>query len=154
MNGLVDTLGDDIAATVTHLLNFPDLTPRRVPTDRKSPIASSTIPTDVVELENEYVFYLDVPGLSKADVQVTVEEEQLLVVRSVRKRKREDGEDEGCKILRLERRGRENLQRKFRLPEDADVGKITAKCENGVLKVVVGKNPPPAKGKTVQVKIA
>ncbi|CAM8996898.1 unnamed protein product [Rhodiola kirilowii] len=150
MNGFVDTLGDDIASTVTHLLNFPDRRPTT--TDRKS--ATSIIPTDIVETDTEYVFYLDVPGLSKSEVQVTVEDERTLVVKSNGKRKREDGEDEGCKYIRLERRGKENLLRKFRLPEDANLGSISAKCENGVLKITVGKNPPPAKGKTVEVKIA
>lgn len=86
-------------------------------------------------------------------VQVTVEDENTLVIRSNGKRKRHDGDDKGCKYLRLERRGPQNLLRKFRLPENANVSAITAKCENGVLTVVVGKHPPP-KSKSVQVAIA
>lgn len=46
------------------------------------------------------------------------------------------------------------MQRKFRLPENANVSAITAKCENGVLTVVVEKHPPPQKSKTVEVAIA
>lgn len=89
-----------------------------------------------------------------AILQVTVEDENTLVVRSNRKRKREDGEDEGCKYLRLERRAPQKLLRKFRLPENANVSAITAKCENGVLTVTVEKHPPPPKSKTVEVAIA
>lgn len=76
-----------------------------------------------------------------------------MVIRSNGKRKREDGEEEGCKYIRLERRVPQKLLRKFKLPEDANVSAISAKCENGVLTIVVEKLPPPAKPKTVEVAI-
>lgn len=76
-----------------------------------------------------------------------------MVIRSNGKRKREDGEEEGCKYIRLERRVPHKLLRKFKLPEDANVSAISAKCENGVLTIVVEKLPPPAKPKTVEVAI-
>ena len=86
-------------------------------------------------------------------IQLTVEEDNTLVIRSNGKRKREDGE-EGSKYIRLERRVPKKLMRKFRLPKDCNVSAITAKCENGVLTVVVEKQPPPPTPKTVQVTIA
>lgn len=76
-----------------------------------------------------------------------------MVIRSNGKRKREDGEEEGCKYIRLERRVPQKLLRKFKLPEDANVSAISAKCENGVLTIVVEKLPSPAKPKTVEVAI-
>lgn len=85
---------------------------------------------------------------------MTVEDDNTLVVRSNGKRKREDGEEDGCKYLRMERRAPQKLLRKFRLPENANVAAINAKCENGVLTVTVEKHPPPPKSKTVQVAIA
>lgn len=75
------------------------------------------------------------------------------MIRSNGKRKREEGE-EGCKYIRLERRPAQKLLRKFKLPDNADVSSITAKCENGVLTVAVEKLPPPPKSKTVQVAIS
>lgn len=83
-----------------------------------------------------------------------MEDENTLVIRSGGKRKREDGEEEGCKYLRLERRATQKVLRKFRLPENANDSAVTAKCENGVLTLVVGKLPPPAKAKTVEVAIS
>lgn len=77
-----------------------------------------------------------------------------MVIRSNGKRKREDGEEEGCKYIRLERRVPQKLLRKFKLPEDANVSAISAKCENGFLTIVVEKLPPPAKPKTVEVAIS
>lgn len=87
-------------------------------------------------------------------LQVTVEDEKTLVIRSGGKRKREDGEEEGCKYVRLERRAPRKLLRKFRLPENANVSAITAKCENGVLTVLVEKLPPPTKPKPVEVAVS
>lgn len=90
-------------------------------------------------------------------VQVTLEDENVLVVKSNNngKRKRDEGEEEGCKYVRLERKAPPKFQRRFRLPENANPSSITAKCESGVLTVVVEKLPPPpeAKPRTVEVKI-
>jgi HSP20 family protein len=48
-----------------------------------------------------------------------------------------------------------SFSRKFRLPEDADMAGIAARCENGVLTATVKKRPPPEKkAKSVQVTIA
>ena len=86
-----------------------------------------------------------------------MEDENILVVKSSNtgKRKRDEGEEEGCKYLRLERKAAPKFVRKFRLPENSNPSAITARCENGVLSVVVEKLPPPPepKPKKVEVKI-
>ncbi|PWA72090.1 17.4 kDa class III heat shock protein [Artemisia annua] len=108
----------------------------------------------------EYFLYMDVPGLSKSDIQFILKffaiysgdsgRGELIVVKSNGKRKhgKKDEEEEGCKYLLLERRPQKNLMRKFRLPENCNMSAISAKCENGVLKMVVEKLPPP-KSKTI-----
>ncbi|KAI3902150.1 hypothetical protein MKW92_008559 [Papaver armeniacum] len=68
----------------------------------------------------------------------------------------EGGSESSCKYIRLERRVYpKKFTRKFRLPENANVSAISAKCENGVLTVKVEKKvpPPPAKPtvKTVEI---
>ncbi|CAL8130964.1 unnamed protein product [Prunus armeniaca] len=149
----------DFATAVNHLLNFPEtidkfMLPYRAHETNNENKGAASIPVDILDSPKEYIFFLDLPGLSKSDIQVTVEDENTLVIRSNGKRKREDGEEEGCKYLRLERRGPQKLLRKFRLPQNANVGAISAKCENGVLTVVVEKLPPPPKPKTVEVSIS
>ncbi|KAL9304239.1 hypothetical protein ACSQ67_021502 [Phaseolus vulgaris] len=154
-----DSLNVDLAAAVNNLFHIPETVEKiifpssRGPDHQESRGVSSIIPVDILDTQKEFIFFMDVPGLSKSEIQVTVEDENTLVIRSNGKRKRHEGDDEGCKYLRLERRGPQNLLRKFRLPENANVSAITAKCENGVLTVVVGKHPPP-KSKSVQVAIA
>ncbi|VAI91619.1 unnamed protein product [Triticum turgidum subsp. durum] len=64
-------------------------------------------------------------------------------------------EKEDAKYLRMERR-MGKLMRKFVLPENADMEKISAVCRDGVLTVSVEKLPPPEpkKPKTIQVQVA
>lgn len=143
----------DLSGVVNNLLNHVHETPLRDHENRESRKASS-IPVDILDTPKEYIFFMDVPGLSKSEIQVTIEDENTLVIKSNGKRKRQDGEDEGCKYIRLERRAPQKLLRKFRLPENANVSAITAKCENGVLTVNVEKHTPPPKSKTVEVAIA
>ncbi|XP_012444067.1 17.4 kDa class III heat shock protein [Gossypium raimondii] len=149
-----------VADTFTHWFNFPEnieklMFPSRTHESRDHENKGcSSIPADILDTPKEFIFYLDVPGLSKSDIQVTVEDENTLVIKSGGKRKREEVEEEGCKYIRLERKAPQKLMRKFRLPENANVSAITAKCENGVLTVVVEKLPPPPKPKTVEVAIA
>ncbi|KAK6124693.1 hypothetical protein DH2020_041548 [Rehmannia glutinosa] len=148
-----------VVEALSELLNFPETIEKFVlsssrPNDGDHHHRRSTFPADILDTPKEYVFYMDVPGLSKSDIQVTVEEENTLVIKSNAKRKREDGEEEGCKYVRLERRPYQKLTRKFRLPENCNLSAITAKCENGVLTVVVEKLPPPPKPKTVEVTIS
>ncbi|XP_050230909.1 17.4 kDa class III heat shock protein [Mercurialis annua] len=144
---------------VTHLFSFPENFEKFMihsrandPVDQNKGYES--IPVDILDTPEDFIFYMDVPGLSKSDIQVNVEDENILVVKSGGKRKREDGEEEGCKYIRLERRAPQKLMRKFRLPENADVSGITAKCENGVLSVVVKKHPPPPKPKKVEITVS
>ncbi|KAM7471898.1 hypothetical protein LguiA_010081 [Lonicera macranthoides] len=147
-----DSFNGDIGGVVNHLLNFPETIAKLVsPHETHESNGASSIPVDILDTPKEYIFYMDVPGLSKSDIQVTVEEENTLVIRSSGKRKRE--EEGECKYLRLERRAPPHkVQRKFRLPENSNVSAITAKCENGVLTVLLEKLPP--KSKTVQVAIS
>ncbi|XP_031499473.1 17.4 kDa class III heat shock protein-like [Nymphaea colorata] len=114
----------------------------------------SVIPVDILRTSKEYVFYVDVPGFSKADIQVTVEDEKILVLRGGGKRKREEGDEEDCRYIRMERRASSRFVRKFNLPDDSDVSSISARCENGVLTVTVARIPPSSEQKTVEIPIA
>lgn len=138
---------------VVSQLLFPESIERLVSPSRSNE-SRGTIPVDILDTPKEYIFYMDVPGLSKSDIQVSVEDEKTLVIRSNGKRKREESEEEGCKYVRLERNPPLKLMRKFKLPDYCNVSAITAKCENGVLTVVVEKMPPPSKAKTVKVAVS
>ncbi|XP_055827755.1 17.4 kDa class III heat shock protein [Solanum dulcamara] len=143
-----------VVDVVSQLL-FPESNERLVYPSRSNESSENrgSIPMDILDTQKGYIFYMDVPGLSKSDIQVTVEDENTLVIRSNGKRKHDESE-EGCKYVRLERKPPLKLMRKFKLPNNCNVSAITAKCENGVLTVVVEKLPPPSKSKTVEVAIS
>ncbi|KAF8046966.1 hypothetical protein N665_3291s0006 [Sinapis alba] len=152
------------AVAINHLFGLPEtieklIFPTFLPGEGNETRGGSNnnIPVDILESPKEYIFYIDIPGISKSDIQVTVEEERILVIKSNGKRKREDHDEseEGCKFIRLERRLPQNLVKKFRLPEDADVEAVAGKYQDGVLTVTVGKVPPqPPKSKSVQIAVS
>lgn len=115
--------------------------------------AMAATPADIKETQNAYIFVVDVPGLRPDMVNVQVEDDNVLVVSGERRREKE--RDQGIKYLRMERRLGKYLK-KFVLPENADIEKISAECQDGVLNVTVAKKPPPEpkKPKTIQVQIS
>ncbi|XP_037447668.1 18.6 kDa class III heat shock protein-like [Triticum dicoccoides] len=115
-----------------------------------------SMPVDIVETRGDYAFLLDVPILSKSDMQKSLEEDNVLVMKSAnRKRKREE-EEADCRYIRLESRASpRSFVRRFRLPEQADADTLAARCESGVLTVSLKKQQPPERNtKFVQFAIA
>ncbi|KAJ9550604.1 hypothetical protein OSB04_014649 [Centaurea solstitialis] len=111
--------------------------------------AMAATPADVIEYPNSYIFIVDILGLKSSDIKVQVEAD-VLVVSGERKREHEQNAKEGVKYVRMERViGK--FVRKFALPENANVEKISAVCEDGVLTITVEKLPPP---EPIQVPVA
>lgn len=65
--------GDVAAAALSQLLNLPEAVDKLISPSRshESKGGFDSIPVDIVETSNHYIFYMDVPGLSKSDIQVT-----------------------------------------------------------------------------------
>ncbi|XP_010470518.1 PREDICTED: 17.6 kDa class II heat shock protein-like [Camelina sativa] len=116
--------------------------------------AMAATPVDVIEHPNAYTFVVDMPGIKGDEIKVQVENENVLVVSGERQREKSK-ENEGVKYVRMERR-MGKFMRKFQLPENANLDKISAACHDGVLKVTVQKLPPPEpkKPKTIQVQVS
>ncbi|HVA68512.1 MAG TPA: Hsp20/alpha crystallin family protein [Candidatus Binataceae bacterium] len=98
---------------------------------------SATSPaTDVVEHEDGYHFYFEMPGIKPDSVDVRVEEGRL-VVEAERKRPEWPKEAE----IHLAERTYGRTMRAFALPDDANSENITAAYRDGVLEVTVPKKP-------------
>lgn len=91
--------------------------------------------TDIVEKKNEYEFKIDLPGFSKEDIEVEVENGNLKI--HAKNVKTEEEKKEG-KILRQERYYGE-ISRSFYIGEEIDSNDIKATFENGVLLLNVPK---------------
>jgi len=89
---------------------------------------------EVVEREDGYVFQADVPGIKEQDLDVTVENGQLIVSGARTAEERREGEN-----YYLHERRYGNFTRAFKLPDNADDGRVNAALDAGVLTVVIGK---------------
>jgi HSP20 family protein len=92
---------------------------------------------DICEDDKEYVIKADLPDVTKEDLKVTVEN-GVLAIRGERKFEREE-KDKDKKFHRVER-AYGTFVRSFRVPEEADPGKIKADFKNGVLRVSLPKS--------------
>jgi|SRR5579885_651317 len=100
--------------------------------------------TDVVEEDDNYRFYLEMPGLDAGSVEVHAEEGSLVIEAE---RKRPEWKDAH---LHLNERHYGAIRRAFRLPEDASHDQIRAAYRDGVLEVTVPKRP---EAKPVRIKV-
>lgn len=103
---------------------------------------------DIVEDEKEYLIKAELPEVKKEDLKVSVQNDVLTITgeRSLEK------EEKGKKYHRVER-AYGSFSRRFTLPEDADGGKVSAECLNGVLKVHLPKSEK-ATPRSIDVKVA
>ena len=92
---------------------------------------------DIIESEQQYQLYVDLPGIDPQSINVT-EEEKVLTIRA-EKNAREvvDGES----VTRSERKTGV-YKRQFTLPDDVDSESISARSENGVLILTLGRKQP------------
>jgi HSP20 family protein len=89
---------------------------------------------NVRETENAYLLELAVPGVSKEQVRLGIEANQLVI------RAAEEGErEESSEQYSRREFNYQSFERRFTLPEQADHDKVEARMEHGVLHVTIGK---------------
>lgn len=89
--------------------------------------------TDVMETKDDYVFKLEVPGLSKDDIKVEFNNNILSISGE---KKKDDYKDEQCH--RVESFSG-SFSRSFTLPKNTDGEKIAAKMKDGILELRISK---------------
>jgi HSP20 family protein len=90
--------------------------------------------TDISETEDAHVIRMDLPGVSKDEVEVTVED-GVLKISGERSRSREESDGDYSRVERSYGR----FYRSFRLGQQVDPADIEATHENGVLTISLPK---------------
>ena len=91
---------------------------------------------DIVEENDRFVLRADVPGVAPDHIEISMDAGVL----SVAGERHAENTSEESGLRRVERASGRFLRR-FRLPESADAGGITAKSSNGILEVAIPKQP-------------
>ena len=94
---------------------------------------------DVVESDKDYRLTAELPGLDEKSAEYTLAD-NTLTIKGEKKDERE--EKDGGYVYSERRFG--SFQRSFRVPENVDRDKIEATFKNGVLTLVLPKNPAAA----------
>lgn len=102
---------------------------------------------DIKETDKEYLVRAELPGLSREDVKVTLEN-SLLTIEGERRQEKEEKDE---RVHRVER-FYGSFCRSFTLPEDANATAIRAESKDGILTVHVPKLAI-EKAKAVQIKV-
>ena len=97
-----------------------------------SPVAAKV---DVTETDKGYVVHAEIPGVTKDDIQVAVEGNQVTISAEV---KRVNEPKDGERVLRTERYYGK-LHRAFQLGQPVDENAASAKYTDGILELVLPK---------------
>ncbi|UCH98529.1 MAG: Hsp20/alpha crystallin family protein [Candidatus Aminicenantes bacterium] len=102
---------------------------------------------DIYDTKDDYVLKVEIPGLSKKDVKIEVENDTLSVS-GERKEEKDIKEDD----YRWSERRSGKFHRAFRLPKNTDAKKINASMKDGILELKVPK-PEVKKPKNIPITV-
>ena len=89
---------------------------------------------DISEEESNLYFTIEVPGMTKEDVRITLQDNIL----TIRGEKKQETEQKGANYHRIER-NYGSFTRSFSLPTVVEADKIRAQFQDGLLKVTLPK---------------
>jgi HSP20 family protein len=102
---------------------------------------------DIAEQQNEYVVKMELPGVNREDVKITLES-NVLTIRGEKKQEKDTKEGSYHRV----ERSYGSFQRSFTLPTTVKSDKIDALYKDGILTVTLPKAEE-AKPKQIEVKV-
>ncbi|EME31398.1 heat shock protein [Galdieria sulphuraria] len=108
------------------------MTPRNMAVDQWMPRV------DLVEKEDGFYAYVELPGLSRENVKVEVRGEVITISGEKKDEAKSESEKNGVVYHRMER-SYGSFQRSLRIPPQVEKDKIKAVCKDGVLTVTMPK---------------
>ncbi|XP_065875311.1 small heat shock protein, chloroplastic [Euphorbia lathyris] len=110
------------------------------------PQAQVRSPWDIIDDENEMKLRFDMPGLSKEDVKVSIEDDVLVIKGEHKKDHQESAGNDSWSA-----RSFSSYHTQFQLPQNSDKSNIKAELKNGVLFISIPKNQVERKVMDVQI---
>ncbi len=107
--------------------------------DRFAPAPAGWTPAvDLLETPDRYVVTAELPGLSRADIDIQVHDDRLTIAGTRRERL------QACEQYHRIERGHGSFRRTFQLAAPVDGARVTADLRDGVLTVTCPKANDPA----------
>lgn len=103
--------------------------------------------TDIFETKDEYVFKLEVPGMTKDNIEIEFKDDTLII----KGEKKEENQVKKEDYHRIERTCG-SFTRSFNIPKNVDEKKIDASMKDGILELRIPKKEE-AKAKAIPIKI-
>ena len=94
-----------------------------------------TPPVDLYETATDFILTADLPGLSREQIDVNVDENRVLI----RGERMGGPGDMPCEQFHRVERGHGRFSRSFPLPEAIDITNVTADLKDGILTVTIPK---------------
>jgi len=106
---------------------------------------------DIIEDEKKYNVYVDLPGITKEQIQMEILEDNILKISGERKSREYKDTDKKSHYIIMER-DYGHFERSFMIPFNANTESIQAKMENGVLEIIIDKKEVQKKQtRTIQI---
>ncbi len=113
---------------------------------RSSELETWAPAVDIVEDEEAILFHFEMPGMTRDNVEITLEDRTL----TLRGERRFERDEENVQYHRIER-AHGTFSRSFRLPANVDTDAAEARFDNGLLTVRVPKSDE-AKPKRLEIR--
>ena len=115
--------------------------------------AASTMPVDIEDADREWRIKADLPGISKQDVRIKLDNDILSISASHDSQRQDSPGADGSGRVRylIAERSTGSVERKFRLAGGIDNGAINASLKDGVLTVTVPKPDSSRNGKEIDI---
>lgn len=116
-----------------------------------NPILKSRIrlpPLDFKETEESYILTVEVPGVPKDDIEISLTDTRIEITAETREEAKDEGECYVC-----QERVSNTFNRVFEFPKEILADRSEASMENGVLKVVLPKKVPEPKVEAKKLEI-
>jgi HSP20 family protein len=93
---------------------------------------------ELTERDNEFELDVALAGYAAGDITITATPRELMI-KAQRQTQREESQGEGSTKIRWSELGGSDVYRRIELPTDVDIDAITARLENGMLRIIAPK---------------